>query len=60
MAVFHQNVVLAIGLILQIPQPAIDTIVDEEDDARFNGGHQASPARWRCSQFHLPAVSGNR
>lgn len=37
MAVFDQNVVINLFLILQIPQAAIDTVIYQEDNASFNG-----------------------
>ena len=37
MAVFNQNIVLHFFLILQISQAAIDSVINQEDNASFNG-----------------------
>lgn len=41
MAVFHQNVILPFCFILQIPKAAVDTIINQENDACFDSRHQA-------------------
>ena len=40
MAVFHQNVILPFCFILQIPKAAVDTIINQENDACFDSRHQ--------------------
>lgn len=54
MAVFHQNVILPFRFILQIPKTAVDTIINQENDACFDSRHQAQHHGFVRGVTHFP------